>query len=203
MANSNTDSSSIETPAREPFVLYEGSIAGLTVEAFGSSIDVSDILSNGRANYILFQKLVGLCAGLDSHSEGGDSDLSGGDVKYEVKAFADPQSHPAARHDLFHTAASSTFGPNNRGPEIKRLLDAGSYQAALEVCKQTGYAKNDFYVYTNTSHFDISTPFRYVILPTATVLDLLSESDPRLIDRKKVLAACLRTEQLSPALLGL
>jgi hypothetical protein len=185
--------------AVEPFVLYEGAIQGLTLNAFGASIPVSDILTNGRANYVLFQKLVGLCAGLDAHSEGGDSDLSGDGAMYEVKAYPDHELHPGSRFDLFHTAASSTFEANNRGPVIKQLLADQKYAEALKICVDTGYGKNDFYVYTNTSKFNTSTPFRFVILPTETVLTLLSTTDPRLLSRTAVLAACTRTETLTAA----
>lgn len=189
--------------ALEPFVLFEGPIDGLRVDAFGTSIDVTHTLSNGRSSYVLFQFLVAFCLGLDGNSEGGDSDLSSGDTKIEVKAYADPALRPSANLDWFHTAASSTFGPNNRGPELKRLLEAKKYQDALAVCTETGYAKNDFYVYTNTSGYQPTVPLRFIVIPTDTVLSLLSPIDPRLINRRDVLATATRTERITPAALGL
>jgi hypothetical protein len=186
----------------EPFVLYEGPIDGLRLDAFGTTIDVTHTLSNGRSSYVLFQFLVAFCLGLDGNSEGGDSDLCSGDTKIEVKAYADPTLRPSANLDWFHTAASSTFGPNNRGPEVKGLLAAGKYQAALEVCRETGFAKNDFYVYTNTSGYRPDVPLRFIALPTDTVLSLLSTQDPRLINRRDVLACATRTELITPASLG-
>ena len=183
------------TAGPAPYVLYEGHIGSLTVEAFGVTLDVSDILSNGRSSYILFQKLVGLAVGLDSNSEGGDSDLAGPDGKYEVKAFPDLELHPKER-DLFHTAASSTFSANNQGPEVKRLLDAGCYADALALCKESGFDKNDFYVYTNTSKYSTTVPLRFIVLPKTRVLELLSTTDPRLISRREVLGEARETRLL-------
>lgn len=182
---------------KTPLVIYEGRIDALKLEAFGIELDVSDILSSGRSNYILFQKLVARCANLQPNSEGGKSDLvSPTDQTFEVKAFKDVDLHPSASCDLFHTAASSTFPANNLGPTIKALLKAGDYNAALQMCKDTGYSKNDFYVYTNTSEYSVSTPFRYIVVPTALVLANLSTTDPRLINRRDLLALCTKTVSL-------
>jgi len=181
----------------DPFVLYEGSLEKLTLRAFESDIDVTDTLSNGRSSYILFQKLVSIVVGLDANSEGGDSDLAGSLGKYEVKAFHDVELHPAPKYDLFHTSASSTFPPNNRGPQIKSLLADGHYSGALDICKQTGYDKNDFYIYTNTSDFVSTVPFRFLILPTKKVLQLLSSDDPRLISRKAILSQCTEVRRIA------
>ena len=98
----------------------------------------------------------------------------------------------------FHTAASSTFGPNNHGPEIKALLAADQYDEALAACRASGYDKNNFYIYTNTSRFDVATPFRFLILPTARVLQLLSTEDPRLISRDAILPECTTTQAIAP-----
>ena len=116
---------------------------------------------------------------------------------YEVKAFPDRVRYPKAK-DGFHTAASSTFGPNNHGPEIKALLAADQYDEALAACRASGYDKNNFYIYTNTSRFDVATPFRFLILPTARVLQLLSTEDPRLISRDAILPECTTTQAIAP-----
>ena len=186
-----------------PYVLYEGVISGLKLEAFGTTVDMTETLSNGRSSYILFQRLVALCVGLDPNSEGGDSDLRLGDAKIEVKAFADADSHSSSKHDLFHTSSSSTFGANNRGPEIRRLLSAGQYADALKICSETGYDKNDYYLYTNTSHYKTSSPLRFVAIPKTRVLELLSKEDPRLINRHDILKCVERKEFLVASSLNL
>ena len=145
-------------------------------------------LSNGRANYVLFQSLVARCTGLSEGSEGAASDLSEG---HEVKAYYDYDLYPES--DEFQTSASSTFGANNKGPVIKKLLDNGDYQAALKICVETGYSKNHAYVYTNTRKYIAEVPFRYVIVPTKDVLALLSKKDPRLISRDAILKRVKKT----------
>lgn len=189
--------STIYNVSKEVNTLFEGKIDGLTLNAFGWEIPMEEILSNGRSNYILFQKLAAMAAGLEGNSEGGDSDLvDANGLKYEVKAFRDIEAHPDTKHDLFHTAASSTFSANNHGPEINALLSEGRYAEAKEVCIQTGYGKNDFYVYTNTAQYSTKTPFRFIIVPTSEVLEMLDTNDPRLIDRQKVLARSVTKKQI-------
>jgi hypothetical protein len=178
-----------------PGVLYSLPIVSLQLvlgPGEDDKIDVSSTLSNGRANYVLFQRLAGLCAKMDSHSEGGDSDLrTAAGKRVEVKAFYDQQLYPstAALYDAVHTAASSTFGANNLGPKVKSLLDAGKYADALAVCSATGYEKNDFYLYTNTRGYRVDVPFRYLILTRDTVLSILDPTDPRRISRAAMLKA--------------
>jgi hypothetical protein len=171
--------------------LYRLQLEGLQLMLPGGiGLDVSALLSNGRANYTIFQALAGRCAGLSQHSEGGDSDLASRDgVRYEVKAFADAGLHPRerAKHATVHTAASSTFGPNNHGPRIKKLLDAGKWDEAFEICWETGYAKNEFYLYTNTRDYSVAAPFSYVIIPRDEVVANLSKTDPRVISRATLL----------------
>lgn len=192
------DATSVSTPkANEHLVLYEIEVAALTLSLGGGRVfDATSLLHNGRASYLLFEKLVGRLAGLEDGSQGGDSDLRDGGLGVEVKAYHDPGLFPAARHERFHTAASSTFGPNNRGPEVTRLVRAGNYRAALQICRETGYDKNAAYVYTNTAEYDVSVPLRYIIVPTTAVLDLLDDRDPRLISRTEVLGLATRTERL-------
>lgn len=178
-----------------PFTLYELDIESLTLNlSSGPSLDVTATLSNGRASYILFQHLVSRLSGLRENSEGNSSDLVDDEGRgYEVKSYADPQLWPKPGVDLFHTAASSTFGPNNHGPRIRDLLKAGDYDQALQICRLSGYDKNAFYIYTNTSGYAATIPFRYFVIPTETVLQTLSTADPRRISRRALLAMCTST----------
>lgn len=178
---------------RQPFTLYEMGIKALTLQfTNGAEADVTRTLANGRASYILFQHLVANLSGLGEGSEGGSSDLVDEDgLGYEVKSYKDLELYPGDRYDMFHTAASSTFGPNNLGPKIKDLLLGGDYAAALRLCRQTGYDKNAFYVYTNTSGYEPSVPFRYFIIPTEALLATISTKDPRQVSRAALLDLCV------------
>jgi hypothetical protein len=182
----------------KPFVLYEIKLKGLVLELEGGSkFDASHLLANGRANYILFENFIAQCAGLNPNSQGGASDICDSSGRgYEVKSYKDPSTYPGARSDLFHTAASSTFGPNNHGPTIKRLLQAGKYAEALKICKETGFDKNEFYIYVNSAQYDISVPLRYLIVPKKDVLAMISREDPRIISRSMILSKVLRKEQI-------
>jgi len=184
---------------RQTHVLYEIELAALVLQfANGTTLDFTFALTTGRANYIMFQALVAHFTGLIGNSEGGKADLrDDAGHAFEVKSYKDPLLHSAARDDLFHTAASSTFGPNNHGPTINRLVRAGDYKGALRICMDAGYGHNDYYVYTNTAQFGLAVPFRYFILPVADVLALLSTTDPRLVSRRQLLAALSRTERLA------
>jgi hypothetical protein len=166
-----------------PYVLYEIEIQSLKWQfGNGSELDVTHLLSSGRANYILIEDLI------SRFSQGGKSDLR--DVagfNYEVKSYRDVAAHPSSDADWFHTASSSTFAANNYGPAVKEMLDKGHYQDALELCKEKGYNKNEFYVYVNSAQYQIGTALSYVIVPKSDVLRLLSKSDPRLISRRKIL----------------
>jgi hypothetical protein len=177
--------------------LYELPIASLTLTTkSGTSIEMNEGLSNGRASYVLFQSLVARCTGLVEGSEGAASDLSEG---HEVKAYYDHELYPES--DDFQTSASSTFGANNKGPTIKRLLGAGDYQSALKICIETGYQKNQAYVYTNTRKYIAEVPFRYIIVPKDDVLEMLSKEDPRLISRDAILKKITKTVQIDPSTL--
>ena len=168
------------------------------VHAGGGSVDVTDVLSNGRASYIVIQRLVAGLIGLRGHSESADSDLiDDHGAGYEVKAFKEAELHPQPSADWFHTAASSTFSANNHGPAIKKMLADDRYDDALRLCHETGYAKNDYYLYTNTASWDLSVPLRFIIVPTATVLANLSSEDPRLISRRTLDRLAQRTERLT------
>lgn len=180
----------------ELHVLYEAHIESLSlVFKSGAAADVSHALVNGRANYILFERLVGDILGLGGGVQGAGSDLvDAAGSGYEVKAFKDAQIHPGVRDDLLQTSASSTFSANNRGPEIRDRLNAGDYAGALAICRATGYDRNEFYVYTNTRQFNPSVPLRFIVVPTSYVLSHLSPDDPRLISRADLLNSAIRSE---------
>jgi len=201
----NNDSKPMAT---ETYVLYEANFKGLYLELdSGAKLDMNFALKNGRSSYIIFEHLVSLLSGLKANSQGGDADLaSSAGIKYEVKAYKDPVAHPTVRDDLFHTGASSTFGANNIGqnvinPALKRAREnpetrSEEYAIALEACMNAGYSHNDYYVYTNTAQYEFGTPFRYIVIPTAKVIELLDSNDPRLISRSAILGMAKRTEVL-------
>lgn len=111
---------------------------------------------------------------------------------YEQKSYDDPQLYPQSE-DKFRCSASSTHPANNDGPVIKRMLESGDYASALDLCKRTGYDKNDFYVFTNTGHFKPIIPLRFFIIPTDKLLKVLDLEDPRLVS-KSVLLGMLQTK---------
>lgn len=189
--------------------LYELPLGSLTLTVGGSPgsipVDVTALLASGRANYIIFQHLVAACTGWRGNSEGGDSDLITADAKkVEVKAYLDKETHPSdtKANIKIHTAASSTFGPNNHGPEINRLVKEGNYTQALAICRRSGYDKNDLYIYTNTRHYKPGTPLRYLILPKKTVVKNLSRQDPRIIERPTLLSQVTDTREVDVSVLG-
>jgi hypothetical protein len=179
----------------EPFVMYEVQIKALALTLkSGKSYEFPDTLKNGRANYILFEELIRAITGLTKEKQSDHVSSTG--KKYEQKAYADPEAYPESKFDYFQTSASSTFAANNNGPRIKKLLEASSYEEALQICKDTGYSKNDFYIYTNTSGFSVEIPFRYVVIPVSDVLKMIDKNDPREISRKEILSKVSRKEIL-------
>ena len=182
-------------------VLYELPLERLVLFAgAGAQVDVTHALANGRANYIMFERLVGDVLGLEAGTQSRGADLRDGAGRgYEVKAYYDAELHPDAKCDLFQTSASKTFGANSVGPVIKRLLDAGDYAAALAICEEAGYAHNDFYIYTNTRQFMVDVPLRFIVLPTDTVRALLSAHDPRQISRASVLGQATKVVDVPAA----
>lgn len=153
------------------------------------------MLSNGRASYILFEELVRELSGLQKAKNSDHHDAL--DRMYEQKAYADHLEFPHLKYDYFQTSASSTFPANNFGPKIKALLEAKNYDGALKICQETGYSKNDFYIYTNTSGFTLKSDFKYFIIPTENVLQNLHAGDPRLVSRSKLLALITAEMQIS------
>jgi hypothetical protein len=178
-------------------MLYEVELSGLTLGlGSGRELDVTSTLSNGRASYLVFQLLVAELCGLATRGEGAGSDLiDAAGSGFEVKSYRDPQHWPQDRYDWFHTAASATFPANNLGPRIKALLEQGDRPGALAECVRTGYAHNDFYIYTNTSGWVPGLPLRFMLAPTTEVRAQLGD-DPRLISRRALLAARPRVHRL-------
>ena len=174
-------------PNLEPYTLYEIAIESLALTLKdGKRFEFPDTLANGRANYILFEELVRAVTGLRKTT---GSDHAGPDGKtYEQKAFKDITLFPNDGDDLFQTSASSTFGANNKGPVIKRFLEANDYESALNICCESGYSKNDYYIYTNTKSYQPIVPMKYLIVPTTDVLANLSSVDPRLISRNSLMS---------------
>ena len=182
-------------PNLEPYSLYEVAIESLKLTLKnGKQYEFPETLANGRANYVLFEELVRALTGL---SKTAGSDHSGPDgTKFEQKAYKDPELYPSENHDYFQTSASSTFGANNDGPRIKRLLDTNDYESALKICRVTGYDHNDFYIYTNTRGFKANIPLRYFVVPTIDVIKNLNPEDPRQISRSVLLAKIKKTVKL-------
>jgi hypothetical protein len=178
----------------EPFVLYNVSIASLKLTLkSGKEYEFPEALANGRANYILFEELIRAITGLRKTTQSDHTGAKG--ERYEQKAYFDQHKYASISYDEFQTSASSTFGANNFGPTIKRHLENSEYQKALEICHQTGYDKNDYYIYTNTRGYSLDIPLRYLVVPKPTVVSILNKRDPRLISRSRVLD--LVTEHLS------
>ena len=182
-------------PNLEPYSLYEVEIESLKLTLKnGKQYEFPDTLANGRANYILFEEFVRVLTGLVKTA---GSDHTGPDgTKYEQKAFKDLELYPDKKHDFFQTSASSTFAANNDGPRIKRLLETNDYESALKICRVTGYDSDDFYIYTNTSGFNLSIPFKYFVVPTIDVVKNLNPNDPRHISRRVLLAKIKKVVKL-------
>ena len=178
-----------------PYTLYEVGIKSLQLTlTSGAVYEFPDTLANGRANYILFEELMRQLTGLSKAKHSDHEDSSG--RTYEQKAYKDPAIYPSSDDDYFQTSASTTFGANNNGPKIKKLLAQGKYQEALAICNETGYEKNDFYIYTNTKQYNVSFPLRYFVMPKADVLANLTSLDPRLVDRRNLLSKITQTVTL-------
>lgn len=171
----------------ETNVLYKIKVgeAKVSVGENGYSFPVSDFISNGRASYMFFESLVRSLFGLEKARRDGSDHLDPSTGKYlEQKSFK--YSSSKTRKGVFQTSASNTFGANNRGSLIKKLLLEGKYQEALNICRETGYDKNDFYVYTNTGGFVPGGVLEIIFLKTEDVMKALSDTDPRKIDVKDI-----------------
>ena len=172
----------------EPYIMYELQIDSLVLKlGNGTELSFPQTLSNGRANYILFEELVRNITALKKTTQSDHAGLEG--KTYEQKAYHDHEKYPGDSKDWFQTSASSTFGANNNGKNgVDRLLKEGDYKGALAICRETGYDKNDFYIYTNTRGFAVDIPLRYFVVPKTVVLGSLSPIDPRLISRQELLS---------------
>jgi hypothetical protein len=171
---------------KELFTLYEINVDRLAlILDDGSEKAFPQALKNGRANYIIFESLVREFAGLEPTTVSDHKDASG--KTYEQKSYEDPALYPRSK-DLFRCSASSTFAANNNGPKIKKFLANNDYDSALQLCKDTGYDKNDFYIFTNSGKFIPTTPFRYFVIPTETLVSEIDLEDPRMISRTKLLS---------------
>jgi hypothetical protein len=174
--------------------MYETKIKDFTLNLEdGRSFWFPETLSNGRVSYVAFECLV---RALTELYKAKNSDHTDGELLYEQKGYVDPSLDPRGKDDLFNCAPSSCFGPNNYGPVIKALLEDGDYDGAYQVCATRGYSENDFYVFTNTGHFDVANKFSFFIIPTATLLEHLDSSDPRMVSRTTMLSLVTRTETI-------
>lgn len=173
-------------PFRELLQPYEVDLKSLDLNfKNGSPLSMTETLASGRANYIIFETLVRKITGL---TEGTGCDHFDEMAKrYEQKAYSDSNLYPNSK-DTFQVSASSTFPANNHGPTIKRLLDDGKYNEALEICRtvKNGFNSNDYYILTNTADYRPSVPFRYFIVESKELQNHLSKSDPRLASKKSL-----------------
>lgn len=188
------------TQSRKLNTMYEVDLKGLTVKIGDMDIDISTILSNGRSSYLIFETLVAKFTGLKPGTQGGTSDLTDENGNgYEVKAYIDEDNVNARRSnvDYFHTAASSTHSGNNLNGPILSLLNADKYDDAFAICNETGYAKNKYYIYTNTREYTTDIPFRFFIVTKNSVIQNLSDKDPRLVSRKGLLNKVKKTVKIS------
>lgn len=173
-------------------ILYEVGIEKqVLILKDGTEKNYPETLANGRANYIVFEWLIRDLVGL-TKTTGSDSKDSLG-RKYEQKAYKDPELHPND-DDLFRVSSSSTFGANNHGPRVKRLVEAGKYEEAFAIVNETGYAKNDYYILTNTGGYNPSIPLRFVILEKELLVANLDAVDPRLISKDIVLNQIVKSK---------
>lgn len=175
-------------------VLYEVEIDRLVLLLQdGREFSFPETLSNGRASYVLFESLVRELTGLAKTTGSDHIDDQG--RTYEQKAYTDHELFPHGK-DLFQCSASSTFAANNRGPVINRLLEDGDYESALEICRETGYSKNDFYIFSNTRDYRPDVPFRFIVMTSESVVSMLDTTDPRMISRCAVLSTVKETIRL-------
>lgn len=166
-------------------------------------------MCNGRSSYMIFEELVSILTGFERNSQAQGSDFSYAGKGYEQKSFANLfalkkdkgkivpryKTESGYKNQKFHTAASCCATANNVGKDtIRPLLKEGKYQEALDICKETGYNHNDYYVYTNTGGFDpLKSAFSYVIVPKEFVLQNLDKKDPRKISLKCILDSVVET----------
>ena len=170
---------------RQLFTMYEIGVDRLSlIMSDGSERSFPGALENGRVNYGVFEYLVRDLAGLEDTSGPDHQDEFG--MIYEQKSYVDPENS-TSRSDLFHCSSSSTFPANNYGKTIKKFLDANDYESALELCKEKGYNKSEYYIFTNSGKYRNNVPFRYFIIPTKDLISNLSSEDPRKVSLSRLL----------------
>ena len=166
--------------------MYEIEISALQlVFGNGETADYPEALTNGRVNYVIFENLVRDLSGLKKTTGIDHLDESG--ARYEQKAYKDPDLHPSDA-DAFRFSPSNTFGANNNGPKVKRLLSENRYDDALSFLRtvKNGYDSIDFFVFTNSGGYSPEIPFRFFIIEKEIVLDNLDQNDPRYVSKQSL-----------------
>ena len=178
-----------------PVVLKEGTLYELGVKRLnlitsnGKIFSFPEALRNGRSSYVIFENLIRELTGLESVRHFDHIDQKGN--IYEQKSYKDPQIHPKSSPE-FQCSSSNTFGANNYGPKVKKLLKKGDYPGALKLCKDLSYKEIDFFIFTNTSQWSPKVPLRFFMVSKANVLKSLSKTDPRLVCRDRLMATLRR-----------
>lgn len=168
-------------------VMYEVNIKSLDLVFEDRTSFYPESLHNGRASYVVFEELCRELTGLQKGSGNDHIDEAG--RSYEQKSYEDKELFPRKK-GVLSLGASSTFGANNNGKAVKKLIDAGDYKGALEFCKKVknGYDGIDFFVFTNTGGFNVKIPFRFFVLEKETVMSHLDSKDPRKASRDSLLS---------------
>lgn len=178
-----------------PFNLKEGTLYELEIKRLslitisGKQFSFPEALKNGRSNYVIFENLIRELTNLHKVPNFDHGDDRG--KVYEQKSYRDPQLHPKSKSE-FQCSASSTFGANNNGPKIKRMLKKGDYSGALKLCKELSYEEVDYFIFTNTSQWSPKVPLRFFVVSKTNVLRSLSREDPRLVCRDRLMAMIRR-----------
>ena len=144
------------------------------------------MFGNGRASYVYYEEILREIFQM-GQGIGSDHRTSRGVI--EQKSYEDPANRK--KDYEFYTGASCTFPANNYGKTVGQALRDGNYSQALQIVKETGFNKNDFYVYTNTGKMVLGRSLSAIFLKTSDVLSLISHTDPRKISRQSVLDSAL------------
>lgn len=173
----------------KPGFLYVCKIGKLRF-SYGKSTrgnDITHLLKSGRTNYSIFEYLIGEITGLQKGKEGSDHFDLTNNLNYEQKSYVDQDNPSQSRGAKFiHSGPSSVFANNSSALAYKNFIEANNYKLARKLCREKGYNKNDFYIFTNTSDFS-SGEFNYFVLSRADVLKNVVKTDPAVIDRDKLI----------------
>jgi hypothetical protein len=178
-----------------PLVLKEGTLYELGLKRLnlitnsGKIFSFPEALKNGRSSYVIFENLIRELTGFEKVKHFDHIDQKG--KVYEQKSYKDPQIHQKSSPE-FQCSSSNTFGANNYGPKIKRLLNKGDYPGALKLCKDLSYNEIDYFIFTNTSQWSPQIPLRFFAVSKTNVLKSLSKTDPRLVCRDRLMATVRR-----------